>query len=114
MIFKLNYIPHETLRALLLVLKQNWSGTLAGGVAGLEFGVGALKCFHRWAVVVCTYLVIVHNTAGILLFSQLISRHEDAAATAWFVLSLRRMSTEPVDQLKCQFFSKIHLLLSAG
>uniref|UniRef100_A0AAQ4PJK2 WDFY family member 4 n=1 Tax=Gasterosteus aculeatus aculeatus TaxID=481459 RepID=A0AAQ4PJK2_GASAC len=49
-IFKLNYIPHETLRALLLVLKQNWSGTLAGGVAGLEFGVGALKCFHRMTV----------------------------------------------------------------
>ncbi|KAM8859671.1 WD repeat- and FYVE domain-containing protein 4 isoform 2-T2 [Spinachia spinachia] len=49
-IFKLNYIPHETLRALLLVLKQNWSGTLAGGVAGLEFGVVALKCFHRMTV----------------------------------------------------------------
>ncbi|XP_062422362.1 WD repeat- and FYVE domain-containing protein 4 isoform X3 [Pungitius pungitius] len=49
-IFKLNYIPHETLRALLLVLKQNWSGTLAGGVAGLDFGVVALKCFHRMTV----------------------------------------------------------------
>ncbi|XP_056292336.1 WD repeat- and FYVE domain-containing protein 4 isoform X5 [Pseudoliparis swirei] len=46
-IFKFNYIPHETLRALLVVLKQSWSGTLAGGVAEIEFGVVALKCFHR-------------------------------------------------------------------
>lgn len=46
-IFKLNYIPHETLRALLVVLKQMWAGTLAGGTAGSEFGVVALKCFHR-------------------------------------------------------------------
>lgn len=46
-IFKLNYIPHETLRALLGVLKQNWAGTLAGRVVGIEFGVVALKCFHR-------------------------------------------------------------------
>lgn len=46
-IFKLNYIPHETLRGLLGVLKQSWAGTLAGGVAGIEFGVVALKCFHR-------------------------------------------------------------------
>ncbi|XP_042357670.1 WD repeat- and FYVE domain-containing protein 4 isoform X2 [Plectropomus leopardus] len=49
-IFKLNYIPHETLRALLGVLKQNWAGTVAGGVAGTEFGVVALKCFHRLTV----------------------------------------------------------------
>ncbi|XP_031730721.1 WD repeat- and FYVE domain-containing protein 4 isoform X5 [Anarrhichthys ocellatus] len=49
-IFKLNYIPHETLRALLVVLKQSWSGTLAGGVAGIEFAVVALKCFHRMTV----------------------------------------------------------------
>ncbi|XP_037638382.1 WD repeat- and FYVE domain-containing protein 4 isoform X1 [Sebastes umbrosus] len=49
-IFKLNYIPHETLRPLLGVLKQNWAGTLAGGVAGIEFGVVALKCFHRMTV----------------------------------------------------------------
>lgn len=45
-IFKLNYIPHETLRALLGVLKQMWAGT-AGGTAGSEFGVVALKCFLR-------------------------------------------------------------------
>ncbi|KAA8583834.1 hypothetical protein FQN60_015042 [Etheostoma spectabile] len=49
-IFKLNYIPHETLRALLGVLKQSWAGTLAGGMAGIEFGVVALKCFHRMTV----------------------------------------------------------------
>ncbi|XP_024660429.2 WD repeat- and FYVE domain-containing protein 4 isoform X1 [Maylandia zebra] len=46
-IFKLNYIPHETLRALLNVLKQSWAGTLAGAVAGIEFGVVALKSFHK-------------------------------------------------------------------
>ncbi|XP_041803075.1 WD repeat- and FYVE domain-containing protein 4 isoform X2 [Chelmon rostratus] len=49
-VFKMNYIPHETLRALLGVLKQNWAGTLAGGVAGVEFGVVALKSFHRMTV----------------------------------------------------------------
>ncbi|XP_008289614.1 WD repeat- and FYVE domain-containing protein 4 isoform X2 [Stegastes partitus] len=49
-VFKLNYIPHETLRALLGVLKQNWAGSLTGGVAGTEFGVVALKCFHRMTV----------------------------------------------------------------
>ncbi|KAM9727627.1 WD repeat- and FYVE domain-containing protein 4 isoform 2-T2 [Menidia menidia] len=49
-LFKMNYIPHETLRALLSVLKQNWAGTLAGGVAGTEFGVVALKCFHKMTV----------------------------------------------------------------
>lgn len=47
MIFKLNYIPHETFRALLNVLKQSWAGTLAGAVAGIEFGVVALKSFHK-------------------------------------------------------------------
>ena len=46
-VFKMNYIPHETLRALLGVLKQIWAGTLTGGVAGIEFGVVALKSFHR-------------------------------------------------------------------
>lgn len=46
-VFKMNYIPHETLRALLGVLKQSWAGTLAGGVVGIEFGVVALKSFHR-------------------------------------------------------------------
>ncbi|XP_047198145.1 WD repeat- and FYVE domain-containing protein 4 isoform X2 [Hippoglossus stenolepis] len=46
-VFKLNYIPHETLRALLGVLKQIWAGTLAGGAEGTEFGVVALKCFRR-------------------------------------------------------------------
>lgn len=45
--FKMSYIPHETLRALLSVLKQIWAGTLAGGVAVIEFGVMALNCFHR-------------------------------------------------------------------
>ncbi|XP_033955876.1 WD repeat- and FYVE domain-containing protein 4 isoform X1 [Pseudochaenichthys georgianus] len=49
-IFKLNYIPHETLRALLGVLKKSWTGTLAGGVTGIDFGVVALKCFHRMTV----------------------------------------------------------------
>ncbi|XP_030297212.1 WD repeat- and FYVE domain-containing protein 4 isoform X1 [Sparus aurata] len=49
-VFKMSYIPHETLRALLGVLKQSWTGTLAGGVAGIEFGVVALKCFHRMTV----------------------------------------------------------------
>ncbi|XP_035461782.2 WD repeat- and FYVE domain-containing protein 4 isoform X3 [Scophthalmus maximus] len=49
-VFKFNYIPHETLRALLGVLKQIWAGTLAGGVVGIEFGVVALKCFHRMTV----------------------------------------------------------------
>ncbi|XP_060895664.1 WD repeat- and FYVE domain-containing protein 4 isoform X1 [Labrus mixtus] len=49
-VFKLNYIPHETLWALLVVLKQSWAGTLAGGVEGLEFGVAALTCFHRLTV----------------------------------------------------------------
>ncbi|CAK6951548.1 WD repeat- and FYVE domain-containing protein 4 [Scomber scombrus] len=49
-IFKLNYIPHETLRCVLSVLKQSWAGTLAAGVAGTEFGVVALKCFHRLTV----------------------------------------------------------------
>uniref|UniRef100_H3DGI6 Alfy-like armadillo-like repeat domain-containing protein n=1 Tax=Tetraodon nigroviridis TaxID=99883 RepID=H3DGI6_TETNG len=29
-VFKLNYIPHHTLRALLGLLKQTWAGTLAG------------------------------------------------------------------------------------
>ena len=46
-IFKLNYIPHETLRGVLGVLKQSWAGTLAGGVAGIEFAVVTLKSFHR-------------------------------------------------------------------
>lgn len=46
-IFKLNYIPHETLRALLSVLKQSWAGTLTGGLVRIEYGVMALKCFHR-------------------------------------------------------------------
>lgn len=46
----MNYIPHETLRALLNALKQIWAGTLAGGVEAVEFGVVALMCFHRWAL----------------------------------------------------------------
>ncbi|XP_028278514.1 WD repeat- and FYVE domain-containing protein 4 isoform X2 [Parambassis ranga] len=46
-VFKMNYIPHETIRALLGVLKQSWAGTLAGGVAGIESGILALTCFHR-------------------------------------------------------------------
>ncbi|XP_020565278.1 WD repeat- and FYVE domain-containing protein 4 isoform X3 [Oryzias latipes] len=49
-LFKMSYIPHETLRALLIVLKKSWSGALAGGVAGTEFGVMALKCFHKMTV----------------------------------------------------------------
>ncbi|XP_047459291.1 WD repeat- and FYVE domain-containing protein 4 isoform X2 [Mugil cephalus] len=49
-VFKLNYIPHETLRALLSVLKQSWAGTVAVGMAGIEFGVVALTCFHRMTV----------------------------------------------------------------
>ncbi|KAF3708270.1 WD repeat- and FYVE domain-containing protein 4 [Channa argus] len=46
-VIKMNYIPHETLCALLSVLKQIWAGTLAGGNTGTEFGVVALKCFYR-------------------------------------------------------------------
>lgn len=46
-VFKLNYIPHETLRALLGVMKHSWAGTLAGGAARSEFGVVAMRCFHR-------------------------------------------------------------------
>ncbi|XP_070696577.1 WD repeat- and FYVE domain-containing protein 4 [Pempheris klunzingeri] len=49
-VFKLNYIPHETLRALVGVLKQSWAGTQAGGVVGIEYGVVALRCFHRMTV----------------------------------------------------------------
>ncbi|XP_061601856.1 WD repeat- and FYVE domain-containing protein 4 isoform X2 [Cololabis saira] len=48
--FKFNYIPHETLQALTGVLKKSWAGALAGGVAGIEFGVMALKCFHEMTV----------------------------------------------------------------
>ncbi|KAM4730214.1 WD repeat- and FYVE domain-containing protein 4 isoform 2-T2 [Anableps anableps] len=50
-VFKLSYIPHETLRALLGVLKKNWAGT--GGAAGTEFSVVALQCFHK---------MILHST----------------------------------------------------
>ncbi|KAM3862933.1 LOW QUALITY PROTEIN: WD repeat- and FYVE domain-containing protein 4 [Diretmus argenteus] len=49
-VFQLNYIPHETLRAVQGVLKQSWAGALGGGVAGVEFGVEALSCFHRMTV----------------------------------------------------------------
>uniref|UniRef100_UPI003AAAFB81 WD repeat- and FYVE domain-containing protein 4 n=1 Tax=Centroberyx gerrardi TaxID=166262 RepID=UPI003AAAFB81 len=49
-VFQLNYIPHETLRVVQGVLKQSWAGTLAGGVAGVEFGVATLSCFHRMTV----------------------------------------------------------------
>lgn len=49
-VYKMTYIPHETLHALLGSLKKIWTGTLAGGAAGLEFGVVALKSFNRWAV----------------------------------------------------------------
>ncbi|KAM4599617.1 WD repeat- and FYVE domain-containing protein 4 [Fundulus diaphanus] len=47
-VFKFNYIPHETLRALLGVLKQNWAGT--GGAAVTEFSVEALRSFHKMVV----------------------------------------------------------------
>uniref|UniRef100_A0A3Q3BBW3 Alfy-like armadillo-like repeat domain-containing protein n=1 Tax=Kryptolebias marmoratus TaxID=37003 RepID=A0A3Q3BBW3_KRYMA len=46
-IFRLNYIPHETLRALLVVLKQSLAGTLADGVGGIEFSVVALQFFYN-------------------------------------------------------------------
>ncbi|KAM4607468.1 WD repeat- and FYVE domain-containing protein 4 [Polymixia lowei] len=49
-VFQLNYIPHETFRAVLGVLKQSWAGTLAGVVAGVDFGVAALNCFHSMTV----------------------------------------------------------------
>uniref|UniRef100_A0AAQ5X7X2 WDFY family member 4 n=1 Tax=Amphiprion ocellaris TaxID=80972 RepID=A0AAQ5X7X2_AMPOC len=46
-VFKLNYIPHETLRALLGVLKQSWAGSLADGVLSdwnlLELLLGELR-----------------------------------------------------------------------
>uniref|UniRef100_A0A3B5BGB8 WDFY family member 4 n=1 Tax=Stegastes partitus TaxID=144197 RepID=A0A3B5BGB8_9TELE len=66
-VFKLNYIPHETLRALLGVLKQNWAGSLTGGVAGTEFGVVALKCFHRLAVGMLTEVLSDWNLLELLL-----------------------------------------------
>ncbi|XP_072293692.1 WD repeat- and FYVE domain-containing protein 4 [Eucyclogobius newberryi] len=46
-IFKLNFIPHETLRAVLTVLKQMWTRATSQQTNGLEFGVAAVKCFHR-------------------------------------------------------------------
>ena len=46
MVFQLNYIPHEVLRAVQGVLKQSWTGGVAGSVAGVEFGVMALDCFY--------------------------------------------------------------------
>ncbi|XP_028324426.1 WD repeat- and FYVE domain-containing protein 4 isoform X3 [Gouania willdenowi] len=46
-VFKLNYIPHETLRGLLGVLKQIWDGTIAWGSTGVDYGVEVLKCFTR-------------------------------------------------------------------
>ncbi|XP_061692384.1 WD repeat- and FYVE domain-containing protein 4 isoform X2 [Syngnathoides biaculeatus] len=49
-IFKLNYIPHEVLRVVLGILKQNLSGSLAVGVVGSEFGVAALTSFHRMMI----------------------------------------------------------------
>ncbi|XP_017268395.1 WD repeat- and FYVE domain-containing protein 4 isoform X2 [Kryptolebias marmoratus] len=49
-IFRLNYIPHETLRALLVVLKQSLAGTLADGVGGIEFSVVALQFFYKMIV----------------------------------------------------------------
>ncbi|KAF7646640.1 hypothetical protein LDENG_00184190, partial [Lucifuga dentata] len=49
-VFQLNYIPHESLRVVHGVLKQSWSGTVAAGVAGLEFGVAALNSFYRMMV----------------------------------------------------------------
>ncbi|CAB1312396.1 unnamed protein product, partial [Coregonus sp. 'balchen'] len=41
--FHLNYIPHEAMRAVQAVLKQDWAGAVAGGA---QFGVAALGCFH--------------------------------------------------------------------
>ncbi|XP_053730843.1 WD repeat- and FYVE domain-containing protein 4 isoform X2 [Synchiropus splendidus] len=46
-ILKLNYIPHETLRAVLGLLKQTWSGNLISGLSGVEFGVLALQFLYR-------------------------------------------------------------------
>ncbi|CAL8256627.1 unnamed protein product [Lota lota] len=46
-IFQLNYIPHETLRALQAVLNQSWTGAL---LSGGEFQLAALSCFHGLAV----------------------------------------------------------------
>uniref|UniRef100_A0AAQ5XV51 WDFY family member 4 n=1 Tax=Amphiprion ocellaris TaxID=80972 RepID=A0AAQ5XV51_AMPOC len=66
-VFKLNYIPHETLRALLGVLKQSWAGSLADGVAGTEFGVVALKCFHRLAIGMLTEVLSDWNLLELLL-----------------------------------------------
>ncbi|XP_041734876.1 WD repeat- and FYVE domain-containing protein 4 [Coregonus clupeaformis] len=45
--FHLNYIPHEAMRAVQAVLKQDWAGAVAGGA---QFGVAALGCFHRLIV----------------------------------------------------------------
>ncbi|CAL9687927.1 unnamed protein product [Knipowitschia caucasica] len=49
-IFKLNFIPHETLRALLTALKQTWTGATLPKMSELEFGVSAVKGFHRITV----------------------------------------------------------------
>ncbi|XP_061545443.1 WD repeat- and FYVE domain-containing protein 4 isoform X3 [Phycodurus eques] len=49
-IFKINYIPHEALRIVLGILKQSFSGSLAVGVVGTEFGVATLTSFHRMTV----------------------------------------------------------------
>ncbi|XP_076019917.1 WD repeat- and FYVE domain-containing protein 4 isoform X2 [Genypterus blacodes] len=49
-VFQLNYIPHETLRAVQGVLKQSWTGKLAGGIAGVEFAVQTLSCFYRMTI----------------------------------------------------------------
>ncbi|KAM9364693.1 WD repeat- and FYVE domain-containing protein 4 isoform 2-T2 [Pholidichthys leucotaenia] len=64
-VFKLNYIPHETLRALLNVLKQSSAGTLAGGVTVTEFGVVALKCFHKM-IALSDMLAEVLSDSGLL------------------------------------------------
>ncbi|KAK7930817.1 hypothetical protein WMY93_007212 [Mugilogobius chulae] len=46
-IFKLNFIPHETLRAVLTVLKRMWTGAT---LQQTDFGVATVKCFHRLTV----------------------------------------------------------------
>ncbi|XP_038152382.1 WD repeat- and FYVE domain-containing protein 4 [Cyprinodon tularosa] len=62
-VFKMSYIPHETLRALLGVLKKNWAGT--GGAAGTEFSLVALQCFYKM-ILHSTMLTEVLSDWGIL------------------------------------------------
>ncbi|XP_019902981.2 WD repeat- and FYVE domain-containing protein 4 isoform X2 [Esox lucius] len=61
-VFQLNYIPHEAVRAVQAVLKQALAGAVAGGSG---FGVIALGSFHR--LIVCSSLLAEVLSDGGLL-----------------------------------------------